>query len=131
MVSGNVRHPETDHLCKMYLSSFMTRFFLIYVTSTTVYSKLNLTIVTIMLNGSMLPFDIRTSGPAIDMGIEEARKTLGPEVEVFHIYRTAGTGCTANNIGGIAADVYYTANISVFIGPGKCIAFLVCPFGNP
>ncbi|CAC5420570.1 ANPRA [Mytilus coruscus] len=75
-----------------------------------------------MLNGGSLPFEYRKSGPATDIALKEIKSLYSELFDVNYIYKDAGSQCSENGFGAIAADVYYSNRIDVFIGPG-------CSFG--
>ncbi|XP_071165656.1 atrial natriuretic peptide receptor 1-like isoform X2 [Mytilus edulis] len=81
-----------------------------------------ITICTIMLNGGRLPYEYRKSGPAADIALEEIKSLYSELFEVNFIFKDAGSECSENGFGAIAAEVYYSNTVDVFIGPG-------CSFG--
>jgi hypothetical protein len=78
----------------------------------------NITICTINMKGGYLPFEYSRSGPAADIAREQIKEKYSDVFNVTYIYRDAGTICTENGFGAIAAEVYYTNDVDVFIGPG-------------
>lgn len=76
-------------------------------------------IVSIMEVGGRLPFEMRQAAPGIEIGYEKARRILNSSV-TLHLSIIDGrtSECSPDYIGTIAAEVYYTGNVSVFIGPG-------------
>ncbi|KAJ8307545.1 hypothetical protein KUTeg_015629 [Tegillarca granosa] len=82
-------------------------------------ASLDITICSIVSSGGSLPYDYRRSGPAVDMALSTLQARFGNQVNFQYVYRNPGPGCSFNEIGAIAADVYSKYNISVFIGPGK------------
>lgn len=77
-----------------------------------------ITICTIMLNGGRLPYEYRKSGPAADIALEEIKSLYSELFDVNFIFKDAGSECSENGFGAIAAEVYYSNTIDVFIGPG-------------
>lgn len=66
---------------------------------------------------SSLSFEISRSGPAIKLAIEQSQALYNDTVELLWEFR-AGS-CGPEVVGAVAADVYYTTGVDVFIGPGK------------
>lgn len=89
------------------------------LSSVTVAEQFEATIVTILVRNGTLPFDLNIAGASIDIGLEKARKMLEEHnIQLNYVYRDGGKTCDPALIGGIAAEMYYTLNVSVFIGPG-------------
>ena len=78
----------------------------------------NITICTINIKGGHLPFDYDRSGAAADIAREQIKEKYSDVFNVTYIYRDAGAICTENGFGAIAAEVYYSNDVDVFIGPG-------------
>jgi hypothetical protein len=82
-----------------------------------VAERLNITIGTIVADKWVLPFAIYRTGPAIEMGVEKLREIVANEADItFKLY--VSEACTADKVGAFAAEMYYVANVSAFIGPG-------------
>ena len=80
-------------------------------------SAITINVCTIICDGGKIPYCIGRSGPALDIGIEKLRQKV-PEVEVnFYVNLTSGV-CGPQDVGAIAAQMYYEHGASVFIGPG-------------
>ena len=91
---------------------FLSFFYTLHVNTNDV------TICTINVKGGYLPYEYRRSGPAVDIALEKIRAQYSNVFNVNYIYKDAGTDCTENGFGAIAADVYYNNQIDAFIGPG-------------
>ncbi|KAK6184927.1 hypothetical protein SNE40_007276 [Patella caerulea] len=85
-------------------------------------SRYQATICSIVVNNTFLPYDIRRSGPAIDMAIEHVQQLYNDTIEFRYLYRDGGSVCGSSVSGYSAAEVYYKDNVSVFIGPGCSLA---------
>ncbi|XP_018495299.2 atrial natriuretic peptide receptor 1-like [Galendromus occidentalis] len=80
------------------------------------------TVASIFTNNAEQTFDAKVVVPAIEMAIREVNRKFSSTIRFDHVARISNEGCDRNMIGGLAAQLYYTHNVSAFIGPGCEIA---------
>lgn len=78
----------------------------------------------IMVEKSVLPFKMEMVGPALDMAFEEAQSLYG--IKFTKYLKLYPDWCNAVATTGAVADLYYTKNISVLIGPGCSGDITIC-----
>ncbi|CAH1784662.1 unnamed protein product [Owenia fusiformis] len=80
--------------------------------------SLQVTICSLVVKGTTLPYDYSKTGVAIAMGIEDARVNLGGSLTLNYIRRDIGDSCSQTAaVGAILAEAYLMENASIFIGP--------------
>lgn len=68
--------------------------------------------------GASKGLDLNLMRPAIDTAMSKADQFLPENINISHEYVFAGTEfCNGDYMGALAAEIYYTRHVSVFVGP--------------
>lgn len=92
---------------------------LILLFCTNVSVSVDIVVASIISNGGNLPYDYRRAAPAADLAILEINSRYQGKLNFTYLYRDPGPDCSENDVGAIAADLYYRNNVTGFVGPGK------------
>ena len=84
----------------------------------------NITIVTMIIEG-LQPYHLGRSGPALDIAIEKVSQYFPSNVNVTFVRSTYPSGSCHKDVASIAAKLYYTHDVTAFIGPGRLYSFLI------
>ncbi|XP_076462188.1 atrial natriuretic peptide receptor 1-like [Babylonia areolata] len=73
------------------------------------------TLLTIELEDGRFSFDVRKSGPAIQLAMEKAQQLYNDTMDLQWIFKPGA--CGPEDVAAQAASAYYTSGFDVFIGP--------------